>query len=645
MEQPITTIHLCGMPITRLNSGQLLDYLFAELAAGRGGWLLTANLDFLRRYVRDAAAHRIYSGADICVADGMPLVWASRLQGTPLPERVAGSSLVLPLCQRAARDGRSVYLLGGDPRASEAAASKLCAEIPGFSLAGRSSPWLSAATTDEELAPTGEELRAAHPDIVLVAFGSPKQEQVIAQLRDELPRAWWIGVGISLSFLAGHVRRAPRIAQRLGLEWAHRLVQEPRRLFRRYVVDDLPFAFELLGSSLLARRCRGNGSAEEPDHWAGRAERGKRAERRERAERGERAERAERAHVTDGPLARWKAPARLLLIVPFVALVALGPLAGDARPRPDVSAINQAMSPGINYGNILEADPIEGWGLQAREADFNIIARGGFKSVRMPIRWSAMTAASAPYAIDVAFAAKVKRIVDAALRSGLHVIINVHHYQGLFDRPHEQEDRFLAMWDQIAGAYRGYPRTLLFEILNEPHGKLTPQLWNVQLARALAVIRRSNRDRVVLIGTAAHGGTGALDQLILPRDENIILTFHHYTPFQFTHQGAMWVGARSLDWLGRRWRGSEAELAELRADFDKVRAYARRHGVAVNLGEYGVHSKADMESRVRWTAEMAKLARSYDYSHHYWEFKANAFGAYDEKAARWREGLRRAIVP
>lgn len=253
MGERFETVELCGMPLASVHAEQLVEHLFESLAQGRGGWLVTANLDFLRRFVHDPAARDIYAGADLRVADGMPLVWASHLQGTPLPERVAGSSLLTPLCQRAAREGRSVYLLGGDPGVAELAAERLCAAAPGLCIAGQMAPRISAEVSDTDLAPILEALLATRPAIVFVAFGSPKQERVIARLRAHLPEAWWMGVGISFSFLAGHVARAPVLLQNLGLEWAHRLVQEPERLLRRYVVENIPFAFELFGRAALTR--------------------------------------------------------------------------------------------------------------------------------------------------------------------------------------------------------------------------------------------------------------------------------------------------------------------------------------------------------------------------------------------------------
>jgi N-acetylglucosaminyldiphosphoundecaprenol N-acetyl-beta-D-mannosaminyltransferase len=260
MSAPFANVELCGMTLATVDSAQVVDHLFESLARGQGGWLVTANLDFLRRHAKDPAARSVYEQADLRVADGMPLVWASRLRGTPLPERVAGSSLVAPLCQRAAREQRRVYLLGGEPTASREAERKLREASPGLQIAGVSSPWVSADPTADELDAIASELLASRPDIVLVAFGSPKQERVIAKLRARLPGAWWIGIGISLSFIAGHVRRAPPVVQALGLEWVHRLVQEPRRLFRRYLIEDLPFAVELFGRAAIDR-VRNAGSA------------------------------------------------------------------------------------------------------------------------------------------------------------------------------------------------------------------------------------------------------------------------------------------------------------------------------------------------------------------------------------------------
>jgi N-acetylglucosaminyldiphosphoundecaprenol N-acetyl-beta-D-mannosaminyltransferase len=252
------TCRLYGMTLARLDSRGVLDHVFASLARGRGGWLITANLDFLRRHVHEPEMRTLYDQADLRVADGMPLIWAARLQGDPLPERVAGSSLVARVAERAAQEGRSMYLLGGAPGASARAAEVLTARYPTLRILGSSSPQLSDPPTAEQIQPLAAELERLRPDLVLVGLGSPKQEKLIRELRPRLPAAWMMGVGISFSFLAGDVRRAPPWMQRTGLEWIHRLSQEPRRLARRYLVEDLPFSFALFAHAL---RHRGKGGA------------------------------------------------------------------------------------------------------------------------------------------------------------------------------------------------------------------------------------------------------------------------------------------------------------------------------------------------------------------------------------------------
>ena len=249
---PLSSCSLYGMSLACTDRVGVLNHMFAALAAGGGGWLITANLDFLRRYVIDADARALYDAADLRVADGMPLVWAARLQGDPLPERVAGASLVWLIAERAAAEGRSLYLLGGDGDASARSRRGLTERWPGLKILGASSPRIASPPTAQDLASL-QELVAHAPDILLVGLGSPKQEQLIHELRGQLPRTWMVGVGVTFSFIGGDLRRAPPWMRRLGLEWLHRLAQEPRRLARRYLVDDLPFAARLFAHALRGR--------------------------------------------------------------------------------------------------------------------------------------------------------------------------------------------------------------------------------------------------------------------------------------------------------------------------------------------------------------------------------------------------------
>jgi N-acetylglucosaminyldiphosphoundecaprenol N-acetyl-beta-D-mannosaminyltransferase len=241
------------MPLASVDEDALVDHMFGTLRDGHGGWLVTANLDHLHRYTRDADLRSLYADADLIVADGMPLVWASRVQGSPLPQRVAGSALIYRFAERAAREGCSLYLLGGEPGAAVEAGRVLCARFPGLRIVGASAPMLQNPPTAADLASVRAELAGVQPDLLLVGLGSPKQERLIQLLRADFPRTWLVGVGISFSFVSGRVARAPEWMRQSGLEWVHRLVQEPGRLARRYLVNDVPFAFELLARSLATR--------------------------------------------------------------------------------------------------------------------------------------------------------------------------------------------------------------------------------------------------------------------------------------------------------------------------------------------------------------------------------------------------------
>jgi N-acetylglucosaminyldiphosphoundecaprenol N-acetyl-beta-D-mannosaminyltransferase len=174
-----------------------------------------------------------------------------------LPERVAGSTMVGLIAERAALEKRSLYFLGGAPGAAAKAAGILTDRHPGLRVVGTSSPMVSDPATPEQLGPIRDELARLQPDILMVGLGSPKQEKLIDELRATLPSAWMIGVGISFSFIAGDVRRAPRWMQKTGLEWVHRLAQEPKRLAHRYLVDDIPFAFSLFAHAFRRRGRRG----------------------------------------------------------------------------------------------------------------------------------------------------------------------------------------------------------------------------------------------------------------------------------------------------------------------------------------------------------------------------------------------------
>ncbi|AEV81802.1 N-acetylglucosaminyldiphosphoundecaprenol [Actinoplanes sp. SE50] len=402
-------VHLGGTGIDRITEDEVVAVVRDALSHGRGGRIITPNVDILRRAAEDPAARRHLDDADLIVADGMPLIWASRLGGVPLPERVAGSSLIWTLSEGLGRDTRSIFILGGTPtprtlhalpgpassspdralaalrdpasfttpdRASAApgdrsfsatpdrasstapgrpfavlcdrapsgapdrdfsapgtaaapatetlvwnslsgetwtanvpvaesvtrrppaaptsgdivpadpaaeapivggrgsapatgvtvrdvrasgavrAAVRLATANPGLRIAGALSPPFGFDDDENTYAEVCARVTAAQPDLVFVGLGFPRQEQVIERLRRDLPATWFVGCGAAINFVAGDIHRAPRWMQRTGLEWAHRLTTEPRRLARRYLRHDAPYALRLLARARARRRSR-----------------------------------------------------------------------------------------------------------------------------------------------------------------------------------------------------------------------------------------------------------------------------------------------------------------------------------------------------------------------------------------------------
>ncbi len=246
-------IQLANVAVDAVTESECIEFIMSEIEQGNGGVVITPNLDHLRRCARDPEYATMLNAADLVLADGMPLVWASKLQGTPLPARVAGSDLISSLSAAATGAGRSIYLLGGSPGTADATATVLRERHPDIRLVGVYCPPLGFEDDAEVLPEMLEKLRAAKPDIVFVALGSPKQERLISVLRDKFPLTWWLGVGYSFSFLSGEAKRAPMWMQHHGLEWAHRLMQDPKRLAKRYLYDDLPFAASLMGGAAMNR--------------------------------------------------------------------------------------------------------------------------------------------------------------------------------------------------------------------------------------------------------------------------------------------------------------------------------------------------------------------------------------------------------
>ena len=244
-----------GVGFDHLTEDQFATRMVDSLIAGGGGYAVTPNTDIVRKASRHPELLRWLGAADLSVADGMPIIWAARLAGSPLPERVAGSSSLYTVASAAASAGAAIFLLGGRPGAGPRAADRLRQLHPQLRV-GHHCPPLGFEDDQRASAAVDRAVEEFGPAIYFCGFGCPKQERLIASLSLRYRASWFVGCGGSIDFAAGETTRAPSLLQRSGLEWVWRLAHEPRRLFRRYIVDDAPFAARMLAQGVILRRRR-----------------------------------------------------------------------------------------------------------------------------------------------------------------------------------------------------------------------------------------------------------------------------------------------------------------------------------------------------------------------------------------------------
>lgn len=243
---PARRVVMGSLSIDSLTFAEALDAVEALVRSGDGGSVFTPNVDHVVLADEDARVRDAYARANLSLVDGVPLIWASRLLGQPLPEKISGSDFVAPLLARASERGWRVYLLGAAPGVGERARDKLIAQFPQLKIVGVDAPQIGLEDPVERREAILLPIRAAGPQIVLVALGCPKQELWIDQVRDALRPAVLLGVGATLDFIAGAQRRAPAWISRAGFEWLYRLTHDPRRLWRRYFVRDPKFLLVVL---------------------------------------------------------------------------------------------------------------------------------------------------------------------------------------------------------------------------------------------------------------------------------------------------------------------------------------------------------------------------------------------------------------
>jgi N-acetylglucosaminyldiphosphoundecaprenol N-acetyl-beta-D-mannosaminyltransferase len=248
-------IRLMEMPLDAVTFADAVSRVETGMLAGRGGAVLTPNLDVLRQYQRSPGLQEAFESIDLLVADGVPLVWASRLQGAPVPARITGTDMLWAAVELAAKHHANVFLAGGRPDVGTRAAARLRQEHPELEVLAHPC-FVRPGPIGSQLEELAGAIEAAQPGVVLVALPFPVQVHLIVTMRRQAPGTWFVGIGSSLDFVNGDRARAPEWLQRIGLEWAHRVLLEPR-VARRYLVDGLPFAARLATHVVLERRRRG----------------------------------------------------------------------------------------------------------------------------------------------------------------------------------------------------------------------------------------------------------------------------------------------------------------------------------------------------------------------------------------------------
>jgi endoglucanase len=295
--------------------------------------------------------------------------------------------------------------------------------------------------------------------------------------------------------------------------------------------------------------------------------------------------------------------------------------------------------------NVIGYDPIWRDRTKARfQAEhFRLLREAGFNHIRVNLHPFRVTGPGPEFKLPEAYLQTLDWVLDQALANKLVVILDFHEFTTMAKDPVALKGRFLAIWTQLAEHCKDRPGDVLFEILNEPNGKLTVELWNEFLVEALGVIRKTNPARTVIIGPGQWNGIGQLDTLRLPEaDRNLIVTVHYYSPMEFTHQGAPWSSHK--DKSGVTWTATDAQKQAVEKDFDKAQSWSQQHRRPIYLGEFGAYDKADMDSRVRYTNFVAREAEKRGWSWGYWQFDSD-FVVYDIPNKRWVEPIRDALIP
>jgi len=337
--------------------------------------------------------------------------------------------------------------------------------------------------------------------------------------------------------------------------------------------------------------------------------------------------------------------------------------------------VNNLLGRGMNFGNSFDAacrrggfcntyeeallEPENGsgtwdgcWSNPIRQNYFDIIKAAGFKSVRLPVRWAEKASDVPPFEIPASFTESVKKVVDWSIEAGLPIVINIHHYNELYDDERcrtdlaLQREKFVELWRQIAETFKDYSNdSLVFEVLNEPRTRITSLILNNMLEEVWPVIRETNPNRTIMINSTDWGKYSKLPEINIPGgDMNVILSGHYYNPHSFTHQGENGA-ATGVNW------GTDREKVVLKGEIEETYQRIKQKWpgingttIALNIGEFGVTNRANINERATWVALLRSEIEERGMSWHYWSFpRAGAYDSYTNNA--WIPQILNALIP
>jgi endoglucanase len=325
------------------------------------------------------------------------------------------------------------------------------------------------------------------------------------------------------------------------------------------------------------------------------------------------------------------------------AALAVAATASDARAvqKPLPATLESPFHRGVN---VLGYDPY--WKDVTKRRfqwrHFTEIRRGGFDFVRLNLQ--AFKFMDSNNRLDPAWVGKLDDVVREAQKAGLGIIIDEHDFDACSQDIDMCRTRLSAFWRQVAPRFAKAPRSVAFELLNEPHDKLNGEVWNGLFAEELAIVRQTNPTRIVVVGPTHWNSLKDLPLLKLPADPNLLVTFHYYEPFHFTHQGARWV-PEVTNLHGITW-GSASDRAALKADFDTVRAWSVANHRPILLGEFGAYDKSGtpMDLRVAYTSAVRCEAERHGFGWAYWQFDSD-FIVWDMAKDQWVQPIKDALIP